>query len=110
MQQVITEVSQEWIEKHGMAWDYYDEEAMKFFATFPDREVIQLSADEMARWVAAVQPLVAAAIADKTAKGLPAADYETYINGRVAYWSAKSPTAAESVDWVKQELEPLQAK
>jgi TRAP-type C4-dicarboxylate transport system substrate-binding protein len=112
VQKVFTEVSQDWIEKHGMVWDYYDEEAISYFSSLGGgREVIQLSPQEMARWVAtAVDPLINAYLSEKSAKGLPAADYEKYLKERVSYWSGKSPKSAESVSWVKKELEPLAAQ
>ena len=105
---IITEVSQEWIEKHGMVWDYYDKVGIDYFLTFAGREVIELPSEEMAKWVeAAVDPLIDAYISEKTAMELPAADYQQYLLERVSYWSGRSPTAAESVAWVEAELEPL---
>jgi TRAP-type transport system periplasmic protein len=110
VQQVIMDVSQEWYVKHGMAWDYYDKVAIDYFMTFPGHEVIKLSDSEMARWVDAVEPLVASSIDAVTAKGLPGAEYEQYINERVAYWSAKAPTADQSVSWVEENLGSLMPK
>jgi len=108
IQTIITEVSQEWIEKHGMVWDYYDKVGIEYFLTLPGREVIELSAEEMAKWVeVAVEPLIATYISEKTALGLPAEGYQDYLVERVNYWSGKSPTAAESVAWVEAELVPL---
>lgn len=105
---IITEVSQEWIEKHGMVWDYYDKVGIEYFLTFPEREVIELSSEEMARWVEiAVDPLIATYISEKTAMNLPAEDYQEYLLEQVSYWSSRSPTAAESVAWVEAELVPL---
>ena len=107
-QKIITEVSQASIEKHGMVWDYYDKVAIDYFLTFEGTEVIELPAAEMAKWVeTAVDPLITGYIEEKTALGLPAADFEAYLQQRVAYWSAKAPSADESVAWVKAELEPL---
>ena len=108
IQKIITEVSQEWIEKHGMVWDYYDKVAIDYFLTFDGTEVIELSSAEMARWVeTAVEPLIAEYIAEKTDLGLPAADYQEYLLERVAHWSDQAPMAEESVAWVETELEPL---
>jgi len=105
---IITDVSQEWIEKHGMVWDYYDKVGIEYFLTFPEREVIELSSEEMARWVEiAVDPLIATYINEKTAMDLPAEDYQEYLLEQVSYWSSRSPTAAESVAWVEAELVPL---
>jgi len=40
---VFTEVSEEWVDKHGMVWDYYDKVAIDYFLTFEGRELIELS-------------------------------------------------------------------
>lgn len=108
IQTIIAEVSQGWIEKHGMVWDYYDKVGIEYFLTLPDREVIELSTEEMAKWVeVAVDPLIATYISEKTALGLPAEDYQDYLVERVGYWTGQSPTAEESVAWVEAELVPL---
>jgi TRAP-type C4-dicarboxylate transport system substrate-binding protein len=110
-QKTITQVSEEWIEKHGMVWDYYDKVAIDYFQTFDGTEIIELPPAEMARWVeTAVAPLVTTYIEEKSAMGLSAADFESYLQERVAYWSPKAPSADESVAWVKAELEPLAPK
>jgi len=104
----ITEISEDWIEKHGMVWDYYDKVAIDYFLTFEGREVIELSSEEMARWMeAALDPLIAKYIEEKTELGLPAAEYQEYLLERVSYWSDRAPTLEESVAWVEAELEPL---
>jgi TRAP-type C4-dicarboxylate transport system substrate-binding protein len=104
---IFTEVSQEWIEKHGMVWDYYDKVGIDYFLTFEGREVIDLPPAEMARWVEAANVVKDKYMEEKAATGLPVADYEAYLNQQVSYWSEKSPTAEESLAWVKAELEPL---
>ena len=100
IQKVITEVSQQWIDYHGQVWSAYDKSAMDYFMTFPDREVITLPENEVARWVEAVKPLVDKKIADINAKGLPGDEYEKYINERIVYWSDKAPAEADCVKWV----------
>ena len=109
IQKAFTQVSKDWIEKHGKVWDYYDKVAIDFFFSLGGgREVIELSPQEMARWVnTAVAPLISKYISEKTAMGLPAADYDKYLVKRVSHWSGKTPTAEESATWVKAELEPL---
>jgi len=108
IQAVFTQVSAEWVDKHGKVWDYYDKSAIDYFLTFEGREVIELSPEEMNRWVeTAVDPLIAGYVTDKTAMGLPAAEYEDYLRARVSYWSERAPTAAECVTWVDDNLEPL---
>lgn len=105
VQEVITQVSEEWIEKHGKVWTYYDKAGIDYFLTFDGREVIELPPDEMARWVAATQPLVDNYIAEKTAMGLSAADYQAYLLERTKYWAGKSPTEESCVAWVESELQ-----
>ena len=105
---VFTQVSEDWIEKHGKVWDYYDKVAIDYFLTFEGREVIELSQEEMGRWVeTAVEPLIEQYITDKTEMGLSAAEFEEYLNERVSYWSERAPAADECVSWVEDNLEPL---
>lgn len=104
IQKIFTEVSEEWIDKHAKAWTYADKSGTDFFLTFEGRELIQLSSDEMAKWVETASPLIEQYITDKTGKGLPAADYEEYIVERVGYWSAESPSETACVEWVENEL------
>jgi len=100
----FTEVSEEWIEKHGKVWTYYDKVGIDYFLTFEGRELIELSEEEMARWVEATSPLIDAYIQEKTAMGLPAAEYEDYLLERTKYWGDKTPTEKSCVDWVESEL------
>jgi TRAP-type C4-dicarboxylate transport system substrate-binding protein len=104
VQKAMTDVSNEWIEKHAMVWTYYDQSAMDYFRTFPDREVITLPSDEMARWVEKVKPLVEQYLADLKGKNLPAAEYEAYLKERVIYWASKALTPEQCATWVKANL------
>jgi TRAP-type C4-dicarboxylate transport system substrate-binding protein len=106
-QKVFNEVSEEWIDKHAKVWSYYDKVAIDYFLTFEGREVIELSPDEMARWVAAAKVVMDTYISEKGAAGLPVDDYEEYLKKRVDYWSGKAPTADECVSWVEAEVEPF---
>jgi TRAP-type C4-dicarboxylate transport system substrate-binding protein len=101
---IITKVSEDWIEKHAKVWSYYDKAGMDYFLTFPDRKVIQLSDAESAKWTAAVGQLIDGFVKEKTAKGLPAADYKKYIIERVKYLAGKAPSDKECVDWVEKNL------
>jgi len=101
---IFTELSQEWIEKHGKVWTYYDKAGIDYFLTFQGRELIELPPEEMARWVQTTKPLIDDYIQEKTAMGLPAAEYQDYLLERTRYWSAKTPTEESCVDWVEKEL------
>jgi hypothetical protein len=55
----------------------------------------------MERWVNAVKPLIDKSLADLKVKGLPADEYEKFINERAQYWAQNAPAAEESSEWVK---------
>ncbi len=104
VKKVFTDVSEEWIEKHGKVWAYYDKAAIDYFLSFEGRELIKLSPEEMAKWVAATKPMIDKYIQEKTALGLPAADFEKYLVDRVGYWAKKSPSEESCFEWVEKEL------
>jgi len=95
IQKIFTDVSQEFIEKHAEAWNYGDIGGLEYFQQLGDgRQVLTLSQSESDKWVAtAVKPMIDAYITAKTAAGLPASEYEAYVNERVAYWNGKTPSA-----------------
>ena len=105
IKKVFAELSTEWIEKHGKVWTYYDKVGIDYFLTFEGRELIELSEDEMARWVEAIKPLIHDEyMKEKAAMGFPVGDYEDYLIKRVRYWAEKSPTEESCVEWVEKEL------
>ena len=104
IQKVFTDVSNEWIDKHGMTWTNYDISGMKFFKTFDGREDITLSPEESAKWVQATQPLMDNYIKERVAKGLPAEQYEKYLAERAEYWAGKTPTDQQCIDFVQTEF------
>jgi len=106
-QKIFSEVSEEWAEKHGMVWDYYDKAAIDFFLTFEGREVIDLPPEEMARWVDAAMVVKDTYMTEKAALGLPVEDYEEYLLKQAAYWAGKAPSADECVAWVEAEIVPI---
>ena len=57
LQQIFTDVSREWIAKHGAAWDEADQQGRAFVAELK-REIITLPADEQQRWKAATRPIL----------------------------------------------------
>ncbi len=101
IQKIFTDVSQQWVEYHAKVSSAYDQGGIDYFKAQPNRQEINLSADESARWVAAVQPLLSKSIADIKAKGLPADDYEKYIQDRIKYWTGKAVSDADCAAWVK---------
>jgi TRAP-type C4-dicarboxylate transport system substrate-binding protein len=104
VKKVFSQVSEEWIEKHGKVWTYYDKAGVDYFLSLDGRELIELPDEEMAKWVEAVSPLIDNYIQEKSAMGLPASDYQEYLIERTKYWSGKSPSEQDCFDWVEKEL------
>jgi TRAP-type C4-dicarboxylate transport system substrate-binding protein len=55
LQSIITEVSNEWVDKHGEAWDTADQEGLAFIKEL-GHEIIPLAAEEQALWLAPSSP------------------------------------------------------
>jgi TRAP-type transport system periplasmic protein len=72
LRKIITDVSNEWVTKHGEAWDQADAEG-KAFVTELKKQIIPLPPEEQKRWIAKVQPVLEGYLADTKAKNLPGA-------------------------------------
>jgi TRAP-type transport system periplasmic protein len=70
IQKVLTEVSQEWIEKTGKAWDEIDREAIEYSET-KGMKVVQVSKEEEAITTQKVKPLLDAFVVNMKSQGLP---------------------------------------
>jgi TRAP-type C4-dicarboxylate transport system substrate-binding protein len=70
LQKIFSEVSAEWIAKHGAAWDEADQ-AGRAFVTELKNESISLPPAEQQRWKAAVKPILDSYVASAKAKNLP---------------------------------------
>jgi TRAP-type C4-dicarboxylate transport system substrate-binding protein len=106
VQRIFTKASEEWIDKHAMVWTAYDKAGIDFFLTFPDRELIELPPDEMAKFVNAAKPALDEYLADRSAKGIPVDDFEIYLKERVEYWAGKAPSENECIEWVNNNVVP----
>ncbi len=69
-QKIVTEVSAEWVDKHGAAWDTADEEGRAFIAEL-GHEIIPLSPDEQKKWKDGVQPILDEYLKNTAEKNLP---------------------------------------
>ena len=69
IQEIITQINQEWVDKHGQAWDDSDEEGKQFFLS-KGGQYIDLDDAEMARWKAAVAPILDAYVQDMQKQGM----------------------------------------
>lgn len=104
IQDIFTQVSKEWIDKHGMTWTNYDVSAINYFKTFEGREVIKLSSEESARWIKATEPLISSFIKEIADKGLPAEQYEKFLIEKAADYAGKSPSDQAIIDFNKAEF------
>jgi TRAP-type C4-dicarboxylate transport system substrate-binding protein len=105
IQKIITEVSKEGIEWHARAWWYADIVGEDYFrALGGGREVIEIPKAEAAQWEKMVKPLKDNFIQEKTAMGLPAAEYVKFVEERTEYWNARHPTKESVIEWAQKEL------
>jgi TRAP-type C4-dicarboxylate transport system substrate-binding protein len=70
VQKVFTDVSREWIDKHGQAWDEADK-AGREFVTGLKREFIHLPDAEQQQWKEAVKPILDDYVKSSKEKNLP---------------------------------------
>ena len=69
-QKIIEQINQEWIIKHGEAWDASDAEGIVFFLN-QGNQIIGLDKKEAERWKKAVAPIIEDYVRKTDAKGLP---------------------------------------
>ena len=80
LQAVFTQVSEEWVDKHGEAWDKADQDG-RAFVTSLNHEIIPLPEAEQARWKEAVKPILDGYVAASKEKGLPG---DTFLQDTLA--------------------------
>jgi len=78
VQQIMEEISQEWIIKTGEAWALSDKEGLEFTLA-QNNKIIKLPKEESKRWVKSVFPVIADYIDRTSKKGLPAQEYVDFI-------------------------------
>jgi TRAP-type C4-dicarboxylate transport system substrate-binding protein len=70
VQEVFTEVSAEWVDKHGQAWDQADAEGREFVESL-GKQIITLTPEQQQAWKEAVRPVLDNYVAAAKEKGLP---------------------------------------
>lgn len=104
IQQIFTEVSAEYVEYWAKVASAYDYDAMVFFKEQgADRQVIDLSPEESAKWVEAVQPMINKKLDDLKAAGLTE-DYHGFLLDRIKYWTEKAVSEADCSAWVAENI------
>ena len=83
IQKIITQVCDEWVDKHGEAWNEADREGDSFVKEL-GHEIIPLSAEEATRWKVAVAPILNDYVKAATDKGLPGGDFLKDLQERIA--------------------------
>ena len=68
-QKIIGQINDEWIIKHGAAWDASDVEGLQFFLS-NGGTVIGLDQNEALRWQGAVEPVIVDYVAEAKKKGV----------------------------------------
>jgi TRAP-type C4-dicarboxylate transport system substrate-binding protein len=90
IQKIFTEVSKEWVDKHGQAWDQADKDGYAFIEQLK-HPVTTLSAEEQAKWVQAAAPVLASYIAKAKEKNLPGQELITDIQKMITEAKAAAP-------------------
>jgi len=70
VRKVFEDVSREWVDVHGRAWDEADREGRAFTKSLGN-QIIPLSAQESTRWKKAVRPTIEEYIREAEKKGVP---------------------------------------
>ncbi len=86
VQKVFNEVSDEWVAKHGQAWDQADQEGLAYIQEL-EREVIQLDEAQQQRWQSAVQPVLDEYVTAANEKGLPGQQFLDDLRTSISRYS-----------------------
>ncbi len=85
---IFEEVTQEWIDVHGKAWDQLDVEGRNFTISLGN-EMLSLSPEENDRWVQAVKPVMDTYVSETEAKGLSGKKVINEIEKSIEHYSTK---------------------
>ena len=83
IQRIIMEVSEEWIDVHGEAWNSTDEEGRSYTLSLGN-EILTLPAAEERRWVGAVEPVIDDYVVASEQKGLEGRRYVDLLRRLIA--------------------------
>jgi TRAP-type C4-dicarboxylate transport system substrate-binding protein len=94
VQKVITDYSKEFNEQWDVEWNKIDIEGKDFF-TKQGGQILPLSDAESAKWIKAVEPVIADYKKDVISKGQKAADVDTwlaFVKERIEHWKGQEKT------------------
>ena len=93
LQTVMTDVSREWVDRHGRAWEKADREAEDYLKEL-GKTLIPLPPDHQPRWKRRMSPLLEAYVSDTKEDGLPGAAMLADMQAMIA--EARKGAAQES--------------
>ncbi len=97
VQKVFTRVSDEWVEKHGKAWDKADEEGLKFFKSLSsednEKKRIELSDAQEKMWKLKIEPVFEDYVAKAEEQGLPGQEFLSRLKALIEKYSKDSQQA-----------------
>jgi TRAP-type C4-dicarboxylate transport system substrate-binding protein len=109
IQQVFTDVSAEYVEYWAKVASALDAAGVELLMQQPNREVIDLTAEESAKWAEAVVPMIEKKKGELTAAGLNE-DYAAFIAERIAYWQQNAVSDADCAAWVAENIKSPSAQ
>jgi TRAP-type C4-dicarboxylate transport system substrate-binding protein len=83
IQQIFNEVNQEWVAKHGAAWDQADQDGWAFIKSL-NKKTIALTDAEKQKLAAAVTPILDDYVKQATEKTLPGKEFLADVQTRIA--------------------------
>ncbi len=89
LQKIVTEVAVETKDKQGALWNEMDIEGVDLFKS-QGGQMISLPDEEVAKWIKAVEPVIADYKSTMVSKGHTAAEVDgwlSFIKERISYWS-----------------------
>ncbi|MGD9780610.1 MAG: TRAP transporter substrate-binding protein [Kiritimatiellia bacterium] len=90
LQKIVADVSAEFVDRHGRAWNQADAEGLAFVKEL-GREILSLSPEEEILWKKQVAPIVENYVARTAEKGLPGAEFLTEAQAMIAEARAAQP-------------------
>jgi TRAP-type C4-dicarboxylate transport system substrate-binding protein len=110
VQQVFTDVSNEYVENWAKVASAYDYDAMLYFKEQGgDRQVVDPTPEEAAKFAEACKPMIQKKLDDLKAAGLNE-DYLAFLLERIEYWTKNAVPEADCSAWVAENVKSPSAK
>jgi len=109
VQQVFTDVSNEYVEYWAKVASALDAAGVELLLQQPDRQIIDLTPEESTKWADAVAPMIEEKKSEMTAAGLTE-DYDAFIDSRIAYWLDHAVSEEDCAAWVAENIKSPSAQ